>query len=127
MPLLRGPRKPLPRLARPAVLPHDSPAMREWADFSLEADGRGTVTLAFSGPLRIWALGDIDLQLDGVTEAVDRIDLGGVSSIDTAGAWLAWRTASRTRAEIVGASDEARRLIAAVSRTRAGDEAEHPA
>ena len=97
--------------------------MRDWADFSLEADGRGTVTLAFSGPLRIWSLGDLDLRLDAVQDAVDRIDLGGVTSIDTAGAWLAWHTASRYRAQIIGTSEEARRLIAAVSRTQAEDHA----
>lgn len=95
--------------------------MREWADFTLEADGRGAATLVLKGPLRISSIGDLDRRLDQVPETVTRIDLSQVTSIDTAGAWLAWTTARDHDAKIMGASEEARRLIAAVSKVR-GDE-----
>jgi len=102
--------------------------MREWADFTLEADSEGAVILAFHGPLRVSSIGDLDVRLDRLDQAVARVDLGQVSDIDTAGAWLAWRTAKNCNAGITGTSEEARRLIAAVSKARGvnGDEEAEP-
>ena len=103
--------------------------MREWADFSLEDDGRGAMTLAFAGPLCISSLGDIDQRLAGVGdgEGVARVDLSRVAAIDTAGAWIAWRTANAFGVEITGASEEARRLIAAVGSEGEGKhDSRHP-
>jgi len=100
--------------------------MREWADFSLADDGEGAATLAFAGPLCISSLGDIDQRLASVSEGVSRVDLAQVDAIDTAGAWIAWRTAQSLGAEIVGASEEARRLIAAVGKASDDDTGPHP-
>ena len=48
--------------------------------------------------------------------------LAGIAEIDTAGAWIAWRFSRDWQAEITGASEEAKRLIAAVSQARGDDE-----
>ena len=88
--------------------------MREWAEFSLETDTAGAVTIALSGPLRVSSIGDLDARLGQVAGPIARVDLARVSDIDTAGAWLASRVAREHGAEIAGASEQARRLIAAV-------------
>jgi phospholipid/cholesterol/gamma-HCH transport system permease protein len=95
--------------------------MREWADFSTEDDSSGAATLTFKGPLLVSTVGQIErrvhaLGADGA-EPLAQVDLSQVSSIDTVGAWIAWRLSRETGAEIVGASDEAQRLIAAVSKS----------
>ena len=59
-------------------------------------------------------LGDLDRRL-GSVEDFSRLDLSGVTDIDTAGAWLAWSQAQDHHAEISGESEQARRLIAAVA------------
>jgi phospholipid/cholesterol/gamma-HCH transport system permease protein len=98
--------------------------MRQWADFTLDAGDGGAARLRLSGPLRISSLGDLDRRVDAAGQAFGQVDLSNVPEIDTAGAWLAWRIAQDHQAEIVGASDKAQRLIAAVS--SATDEAEDP-
>ena len=91
--------------------------MREWADFNLEdRPGEGS-TLALSGPLRVYTIGDLDRRLEKQRTAFDRLDLSSVTDIDTAGAWLVKRWSDEHDAEIDGASDLAKRLIAAVGRT----------
>jgi phospholipid/cholesterol/gamma-HCH transport system permease protein len=92
--------------------------MREWADFTAEADADGAVTVALSGPLVVSSVGRLDQALRGVEGPVARVDLSQVGEIDTVGAWSAWRLARDMGAEIVGASDKATRLIAAVHRSR---------
>ncbi len=96
--------------------------MRIWADFTIESGEGGAAVVALHGPLRVFSIGDIDRRLEAVQERVARIDLSQVSDIDTAGAWIAWRFARDWGAEITGQSDEARRLIAAVSQARGDDE-----
>lgn len=96
--------------------------MREWADFSLEGSEGGTTTVALKGPLRVSSLGDLDTRLEAIEEQVGQVDLSQVGAIDTAGAWLAYRIARDREAEITGASEEARRLIAAVSKASGLDE-----
>lgn len=98
--------------------------MREWAHYTLEEGDGGTVTLALAGPLRVYSIGDLDTQLDKLDGDFERLDLSGVTDIDTSGAWLVWRFAQDRNAEIVGQSEQAGRLIKAVSRF-AGHESEH--
>lgn len=88
--------------------------MRDEADFSTHADDAGGLTVAFSGPLDIATVAGIDARLRALDAPVRRIDLAGVPEIDTVGAWTVWRLARGDAAEIVGASDKARRLIAAL-------------
>lgn len=87
--------------------------MREWADFTTEDEG-GASTVALTGPLTVSSIGRVDQRLRALDQPVARVDLSGVSAIDTVGAWTAWRTARDNDAEIIGASDEAERLIAAI-------------
>ena len=96
--------------------------MREWADFIVEAGDQGAAVVVLRGPLRVSSIGDLDRRLEALDERVARIDLSQVSDIDTAGAWIAWRFARDWGAEISGASEQARRLIAAVSQARGDDE-----
>lgn len=97
--------------------------MREWADFSLsENDQGGAHTLTLKGPLRVHSLGKLDARLAGIGEKFDRIDLSQVTDIDTTGAWLVTRLAHERGVEIVGESEQARRLVAAI-----GDMDEHKA
>ena len=90
--------------------------MREWADFSTEGDA-GAATLSFKGPLLVSTVGMVERRLRVLDEPVTRVDLSAVPAIDTVGAWLAWRLSRDTGAEITGASDEAQRLIEAVSKS----------
>ena len=97
--------------------------MRNWADFSLETGEGGSTVVALRGPLRVSSLGDLDRRLEAIGERVARVDLAGVTDIDTVGAWIAWRFSRDWQAEISGETEEARRLIAAVSQARGDDEA----
>lgn len=92
--------------------------MREWADFSTTSDA-GTATLSFKGPLLVSTVGLIERRICTLDEPLQKVDLSAVPQIDTVGAWLAWRLSHDTGAEITGASDEAKRLIAAVSKSDA--------
>jgi phospholipid/cholesterol/gamma-HCH transport system permease protein len=95
--------------------------MREWADFSTEDDSSGAATLTFKGPLLVSTVGQIERRVRALggegAEPLAHVDLSQVPSIDTVGAWIAWRLSRDTGAEITGASDEAQRLIAAVSKS----------
>jgi phospholipid/cholesterol/gamma-HCH transport system permease protein len=90
--------------------------MRELAEYTLsEADEGGAATLALRGPLRVYALGALERELDAIQTPLARIDLSGITEIDTTGAWVASRYAARHDAEIVGADEKATRLLKAVS------------
>jgi phospholipid/cholesterol/gamma-HCH transport system permease protein len=99
--------------------------MREWADFSTESDAGGGATLSFEGPLLVSTVGHIERRVRALDEPLARVDLSRVPAIDTVGAWLAWRLSRDCGAEITGASDEAKRLIEAVSKSTS-DTAIHP-
>jgi phospholipid/cholesterol/gamma-HCH transport system permease protein len=78
--------------------------------------------LSVSGPLTILHLAEIVDPLRAIPPAGSRldIDLAGLETIDTSGAWLIHRlqrdwTAAGVPAEIVNASPDAQRLIAEVS------------
>jgi phospholipid/cholesterol/gamma-HCH transport system permease protein len=88
--------------------------MHDLADFTAAADAYGAVAVTFRGVLNVATVGQLDPQLRSLDGTVRRIDLAQVTDIDTAGAWIVWRLARDCGAEIVGASDRAKRLIAAV-------------
>ena len=98
--------------------------MRERPDFTVEDGGNGASVVALRGPLRVYSIGDLDQRLEAVTEKIGTVDLSQVTSIDTVGAWIAYRVARDWNAEITGASEDAERLIAAVSQARGDDEVE---
>lgn len=91
--------------------------MREWADFTTEAGEGGGATVALTGPLTVSSVGLVDRRLRALDQPVTKVDLSQVSEIDTVGAWTAWRVAREHDAQIVGASEQAERLIAAVSKS----------
>lgn len=91
-----------------------TPKMRDLADFTVEADDDGALTVAFSGPLVVSSVGFLDPRLRGLAGPVRRIDLAGVEEIDTTGAWIVWRLARDNGSDITGASEEAARLIDAL-------------
>jgi phospholipid/cholesterol/gamma-HCH transport system permease protein len=88
--------------------------MRASADFSTEQSAEGAVTLVFSGPMTVSALGFIDHRLRALEGPLAAIDLSHATRIDTVGAWTAWSLSQRFAAPITGASPEAERLIAAI-------------
>ena len=88
--------------------------MERVADFELvEGDDSGA-TLALSGPWLVASIGAVEKSLAGLEGPVARIDLSGVSEIDTVGAWVACSLRDRLDAQIVGASERAERLMQAV-------------
>ena len=98
--------------------------MRKWADFSIIEGEGGTRRLELRGPLLVSSVGRIDAALRGSDEQYQQIDLSQAGEVDTVGAWTVWRLARDSRADIVGASDKARRLIAAVHRNELSEEDE---
>jgi phospholipid/cholesterol/gamma-HCH transport system permease protein len=88
--------------------------MRALTEFAIDADARGSVTLAFGGPMRISSLGLVDRPLRRLNGPINEVDLDGVREIDTVGACTAWRIARVHQAPIVNAREDALRLIAAV-------------
>ncbi|MVZ97951.1 ABC transporter permease [Sphingorhabdus sp. IMCC26285] len=85
------------------------------ADFIQESLPDGGNILRFSGNLAIATIGDLDSRLHALSDSVMQIDLGDVTHIDTVGAWLIYRTAKQSGAQIVNAHMDAARLIEAVS------------
>jgi phospholipid/cholesterol/gamma-HCH transport system permease protein len=89
--------------------------MPDAADFSQDQLPGGEDIVRFSGRLAIACIGDLDTRLGALSGPVKQIDLTDIDHIDTVGAWLVYRTAKEHDAEIVGADDDAKRLIEAVS------------
>jgi phospholipid/cholesterol/gamma-HCH transport system permease protein len=92
--------------------------MRVWADFTLEEDAAGRAVAVLSGPLTVSSIAVVDRALRDFSGALDRVDISAVPDLDTVGAWTVWRLLRDTGAELVGASDQAKRLIAAVSKSQ---------
>lgn len=86
------------------------------SDFVEEETGDGVSVLRFSGDLSIAAIGDLPERLRGYGGEIRQLDLSETGYIDTVGAWLIHRTARDTGAEIIGADEDAQRLIAAVGK-----------
>jgi phospholipid/cholesterol/gamma-HCH transport system permease protein len=89
--------------------------MADAADFTQEQLPDGAGVIRFSGSLAIAAIGDLDTRLQALAGPIQQIDLANIDHIDTVGAWLIYRTAKQQNAEIVGADNDAKRLIEAVS------------
>ena len=95
------------------------------AQFTLEDAGDGTEQLSLGGALLVSTIGTLDRDMRGALSNVSRIDLSGVEEIDTVGAFLTCQLASDHEADIVGASERAKRLLAAIE--GAGAHADHMA
>jgi phospholipid/cholesterol/gamma-HCH transport system permease protein len=89
--------------------------MADAADFTFDQLQGGEGVVRFSGRLAIATISDLDERLRGLSEPIKQIDLSQLDHIDTVGAWLIYRTAKEHDAEIVGADNDAKRLIEAVS------------
>ena len=87
--------------------------MASKAEFTEEQGAKGA-TLRVSGRLTLSNLGDLPQRLDVIEGPVAQIDISAVERVDTVGAWIIHQFSGRTGAQIVGASDEANRLIALV-------------
>ena len=83
-------------------------------DFSLYERGDAGAILAFEGPLLISQIPAVDKRLRSVDQKLAQIDITGATEMDTVGAWTVHRLAQANEAEIVGAGNEAERLLAAV-------------
>ncbi len=83
------------------------------ADFT-EHDG----TLRFSGNLALADLGNLPDRLDAV-EGAKRIDLSGIDRIDTVGAWVVHRYATRNDVPVEGLSDDGTHLMKQVQQADA--------
>ena len=79
--------------------------MSEAADFREE---QGTVR--FSGDLSLARIGTLPDRLEQV-DRVERVDLSGVDRIDTVGAWVVHRFATRHDAPVEGLSEDGRHLF----------------
>jgi phospholipid/cholesterol/gamma-HCH transport system permease protein len=91
--------------------------MREWAEFTIAEGEDGARHLVLDGPLTVSSIGRLDAAFRDSGERFAAIDLGRAGEVDTVGAWTIWRLARESGADIVGASDKARRLIAAIHRS----------
>ena len=84
------------------------------AQFTLEENAAGGMVLTLSGPLLVSTIGEVEGELQRISDDVAAINLSGVSEIDTVGAWVACRLAAKHEAQIEGASSQAKRLLEAV-------------
>jgi len=91
------------------------PPMATPADLTERDDAQGR-TISLSGTLSLAHLGSVPQRLDAITDGVAQIDLAGLDHIDTIGAWVVHRFSVRTAAPIVGAGEDAQRLLDAVAR-----------
>lgn len=84
--------------------------MSATAEFEQDSGG----TLRFSGDLLLRTLGKLPDRLDSLSGPVDRIDLSGIGRIDTVGAWVVHRLATRHDAQIEGLDEDGRYLLDSV-------------
>jgi phospholipid/cholesterol/gamma-HCH transport system permease protein len=89
--------------------------MTRTADLTEREDSAGRA-IALTGSLSLSTLGDLPRRLDALDGDYAKIDLGEIDHIDTIGAWVVHRFSVERSAEIVGASDDATRLLEAVSK-----------
>lgn len=88
--------------------------MERYAGFEVQDEGGQGATLALTGPWLVATIGAVERELANVRDGISRVDLSGITEIDTVGAWIASRAAERRGAEVTGASERARRLMDAV-------------
>ncbi|MBX7496730.1 ABC transporter permease [Qipengyuania sp. 6B39] len=96
------------------------------AQYELQQGDGGASVLALSGPYLVSTVGAVDAELRALEGPIAKVDLSGLSEIDTVGAWIACSLATEHEAEIVGASDRATRLISALDGTRGEEEIAAP-
>ena len=95
------------------IYPHTAKRMTGLAEYEL-TEGEGGATLALRGPYLVSTIGVIDDELRAIDTPLKRVDISGVSEIDTVGAWLACAIASQHDATVEGASPRAERLMGAL-------------
>ncbi|MEH6682915.1 MAG: ABC transporter permease [Qipengyuania sp.] len=88
--------------------------MGGFAEYELIEDDDGAAVLVLSGPYLVSTIGAIDQDLRVLDGPIGTIDLSAISEIDTVGAWVACSLSKTHDAEIVGASDRAKRLVGAL-------------
>ena len=88
--------------------------MGGFAEYELIEDDDGATVLVLSGPYLVSTIGAIDQDLRVLDGPIGTIDLSAISEIDTVGAWVACSLSKTHDAEIVGASDRAKRLVGAL-------------
>lgn len=103
--------------------------MMNKADFVLD-ESSGTPVLRMAGRLTLARIEDLPARLDLLDPPPAQIDLSGIERIDTVGAWLVHRLVVNHGATVVGASEQATRLLALVKasdkRVRMRPEPTHP-
>src|SRR3546814_9642137 len=79
------------------------------ADFETDdgADGAG---VRFTGRLTLARLGDLPARLDALGP-IAALDLSDIERIDPVGAWIVTRTSRAHDAKVIGASEDAHRLL----------------
>ena len=93
--------------------------MASKADFTEEQTAAGS-KLHVSGRLTLSGIGDFPHRLETVQGPVASIDIADVERVDTVGAWIVHQFSLRTGAQIIGASEEAKRLMALVTHEEDG-------
>src|SRR3546814_18721520 len=83
------------------------------ADFDTDGGADG-VDGRFTGRLTLARLGDLPARLDALGP-IRALDLSDIERIDTVGAWIVTRTAHAHDAEVIGASEDAQRLLKALA------------
>ncbi|UIP06580.1 ABC transporter permease [Erythrobacter sp. SDW2] len=100
--------------------------MSDLPSFTLQQQGDGTTVLALKGPYVVATIGSIDQDLRALDAPYDRVDLSGVTEIDTVGAYVASSLSHARDAEVTGASERAGRLLAALEQTELHDDVAAP-
>ena len=100
--------------------------MGGFAQYELVEGDDGEQVLALSGPYLVSTIGEVDEELRALDGTIARVDLSGVSEIDTVGAWIACSISSAHEAQIVGGSDRAMRLVEALDGTSAKEDIAAP-
>ncbi len=88
-------------------------SMYEMADFIEEKSDAGPV-LRFVGRMTLARMGDLPDRLDRLSFTPKTIDLSVVERIDTVGAWIVQKMATRHDADIIGANEDTLHLLAQV-------------
>ena len=89
------------------------PMMMNKADFVLDETSDGAV-LRMVGRLTLARIEDLPKRIDALAVPPAVVDLSGIERIDTVGAWLIHRLMVDHCATVIGASEEATRLLALV-------------
>jgi phospholipid/cholesterol/gamma-HCH transport system permease protein len=85
------------------------------ADLTETEDAHGRI-IRLSGSLALAQLGDLPQRLDAIDGTISAVDLSAIDHIDTIGAWVVHRFAQMHQARLLGADEDARRLLDVVAR-----------